>query len=368
MPRRNLDQRIRPPLQVFQEHVPHPSESRGNPYSQDVRAMAVQNRLNGNDDHQNMIQLQQQHLYPHPDTVTRYINRQEQVGHSRAYRHTGNARSEREIQGGNLIWLSLYRVALPKATHAEINAFLYIMNSEDPHYQIYSHSQICRAEQRIHLTKKRSSTTAYQALDPRNVQWRDNYWNMNYPFGIADQDPRKMIDLDEMACSVDGANRSRGTCLVGNRAREVGPYSKSDKVTLLMAVSGNPVNPDRWFEIWNVGGTTIARFYAFIERIIADIGQGTPGNRYCFTMDNLDAHTNDAVQALIFNAGHRIVFRAPYHPVDGAIEYIFNIIQCALCIRMREIIDTNDFIRHLRQIITNMPAFSPFFEHVRFIY
>ena len=365
---RNLDQRIRPPLQVFRGHVHHPSECRGNPYSQDTREMAVQNRLNGNDNHQNTIQLQQQHLYPHPDTVTRFTNRQQQVGHSRAYRHTGNVRSVREIQGNNLILLSLYRVALPKATHAEVNAFLYEMNSHDPHYQIYSPSQICRAEQRIHLTKKRTSTTAYQALEPRNVQWRENYWNMNYPFGIADIDPRKVIDLDEAAGSVDGANRSRGTCLIGNRAREVGPYSKSEKVTLLMAVSGDPMNPDRWFEIWNEGGTTIARFYAFMERIIGDIGQGTHGNRFCFTMDNLDSHTNGAVQALIFNAGHRIVFRAPYHPVDGTIEYIFNVVQCALCIRLRDIKTTDDYIRHLRQIITNMPAFSPFFEHVGFIY
>jgi hypothetical protein len=365
---RNFDQDIRPPLQVFQGNVPHPSECRGNPYSQDTREMAVQNRLNGNDNLPATVLLQEQHLYPHPDTVSRYINRQREVGHARAYRHTGNARSEREVQGVNLIWLSLFRVALPKATSAEINAFLYEMNVHDPQYEIYSASQICRAEQRLHLTKKRSSTTAYQALDPRNVLWRDNYWNMDYPFGIADQDPRKMIDLDEASGSVDGANRSRGTCLVGNRAREVGPYSKSEKVTLLMAVLGDPANPERWFDIWNDGGTTVARFYAFIERIIGDIGQGTPENRYCFTMDNLDAHTNAAVQTLIFNAGHRIVFRAPYHPVDGAIEYIFNIIQCALCMRMRDIKTTDDFIQQLRHIITNMPSFAPFFEHVGFVY
>ena len=85
-------------------------------------------------------------------------------------------------------------------------------------------------------------------------------------------------------------------------------------------------------------------------------------------MDNLDSHTNGAVQALIFNAGHRIVFRAPYHPVDGTIEYIFNVVQCALCIRLRGIKNTDDYIRHLRQIITNMPAFSPYFEHVGCIY
>jgi hypothetical protein len=46
-----------------------------------------------------------------------------------------------------------------------------------------------------------------------------------------------------------------------------------------------------------------------MERIIGDIEQGTPGNsRFCFTMDNLDSHTNGAVQALIFNAGTGLYF------------------------------------------------------------
>ena len=85
-------------------------------------------------------------------------------------------------------------------------------------------------------------------------------------------------------------------------------------------------------------------------------------------MDNLNSHTNAAVLALIFNAGHRIVFRAPYHPVDGAIEYIFNVIQCTLRIRMRDIKTTDDFILQMRHIITNMPTFAPFFAHVGFVY
>ena len=85
-------------------------------------------------------------------------------------------------------------------------------------------------------------------------------------------------------------------------------------------------------------------------------------------MDNLNSHTNHAVQALIFNAGHRIVFRAPYYPVDGAIEYIFNVIQCALCVRLRHILTTDDYINNMRQIIVNLPDFSVFFQHVGFLY
>ena len=51
---------------------------------------------------------------------------------------------------------------------------------------------------------------------------------------------------------------------------------------------------------------------------------GTPGNRYCFTMDNLDAHANNAVQALVLNAGLRVVFRTPY-PAGCTVEYVFNV-------------------------------------------
>ena len=364
----NLDQFIRPPLQTFIHPTPHPSECRGNAYPPEVRQMAVQNRLNGHDASAAIVQLQQQHLYPHPSSIERFVNRQNTVGHSRPYRHTGNAHAEREIEGMDLIYLSVHRSFLPKGTYAELHAYLHVMNLQNPTFLPYSDSQIARAQNRIHLTRKRCSTTAYQALQPRNLQWRTNYWNMNYPFGIRNINPRFVIDIDEASGSVDGANRSCGVCLKGNRAREVGPYSKSEKVQLLLAVLGDPANPERWFEIWREGGTTVDRFYRFIQRILNDLGPGTPGNRFTFTMDNLNSHTNHAVQALIFNAGHRIVFRAPYYPVDGAIEYIFNVIQCALCVRLRHILTTDDYINNMRQIIVNLPEFSAFFQHVGFVY
>jgi transposase len=47
-------------------------------------------------------------------------------------------------------------------------------------------------------------------------------------------------------------------------------------------------------------------------------------------MDNLLAHHHDATLNAILNAGHRFVFRAPYWPVDGPIEYVFNTIEMAL--------------------------------------
>ena len=47
-----------------------------------------------------------------------------------------------------------------------------------------------------------------------------------------------MIDIDEEDLSVDGSNRAYGSTLTGERVREVGPHSKSDKVTLLLAIRG----------------------------------------------------------------------------------------------------------------------------------
>ena len=52
---------------------------------------------------------------------------------------------------------------------------------------------------------------------------------------------------------------------------EAGSYSKTGKVNLLWAISGDPDNPDIWHEIWGSGETTIFLFVDDIRRIIGDI-------------------------------------------------------------------------------------------------
>jgi len=136
------------------------------------------------------------HKYPHPISVDSFVEQHEEIGHSRAYRHTGNARSRREVEGVDLIHLALYRTSCPKATLAKLNTYLFEINRHDPTYIVHSNSQLCQVQFKINLTRKRSSPTAYQVMEPRNVTWRDNYWNMGYPFGIANIDPIFVIDLD----------------------------------------------------------------------------------------------------------------------------------------------------------------------------
>ena len=55
-----------------------------------------------------------------------------------------------------------------------------------------------------------------------------------------------------------------------------------------------------------------------------------PGRSFVLTMDNLNIHKHLAIRFLIYNRGHRLVFRAPYWSCDGPIEYVFNTVQVEL--------------------------------------
>jgi hypothetical protein len=119
----------------------------------------------------------------------------------------------------------------------------------------------------------------------------------------------------------------------------ISPYGHSEENwNLLMEVCGRPGLLDRFVQLEQRPGTDIHFFYDFIYGITLQIGPGTPGNRRCFTMDNLAAHKHLlAVLNLIMTSGHRFDFQAPYYPVDGPIEYAFHTLQYQVSLRMVEI-------------------------------
>ena len=85
-------------------------------------------------------------------------------------------------------------------------------------------------------------------------------------------------------------------------------------------------------------------------------------------MDNLNAHTNPTIFARIIGAGHRILFRAPYYPVDGPIEYVFNTVQNTLCLFMRDIVDMATLKVKVEEVIGSLDHFHNYFQHVGFQY
>ena len=85
--------------------------------------------------------------------------------------------------GEHLYLLVLCRQLYPKADADEIRAFIY-SQSQDPKI-VYSREDITKAGNAMGLTRKRSSTTAYQALTPQNIHRREVFWTNPYPIGIA---------------------------------------------------------------------------------------------------------------------------------------------------------------------------------------
>jgi hypothetical protein len=265
----------------------HPSLGNGHAYSQDMRQVTVFLRGNGQLRLHPIQAARVIRLFPSLRTSSRWIARHK---HYCRYVRQGNIRAT-VLRGRQAFHLAFYRILYPKATAAEINTYLYHTCGG---VRLFDPSQISRAEDRLGLSRKRGSTTARQALDPRNIQIRWNYWNLPYPFGISDVRRSDLIDLDEAGVFVESANRGSGKAYINCRVREPGPYGHSTKLNVLMAVSGEEPPPGqpapRWLEVWTGGGTTITRFLAFICNILQDIGPGTPVRRRVFIMDNLNTH------------------------------------------------------------------------------
>ena len=351
----------------------HPNRG-GNPYSQQIRDAFVQEIEEQQDRHPAvdafLATLRQRNFFPSQKSILRWKSLQRRFGHCRPCRKSGNFFATR-LRGQDLVYLSIYRMTYPKVTIDEINAFLFHCNFGDPSFRFYTASQISTAESLLGLTRKKASTTAFQAFLPRNLRRRWRYWNLPFPMGIADVPMSHIIDLDECGIFVQTSNRNHGKSYEGIRVNEPGPYSKGEKWNLLMAICGEEGdigNPSRrWTELWLEGGTTVHRMMDFVHQILEDIGPATEENFYVFTMDNLNSHTNVGVVALIHAYGHGVVFRAPYYAVDGPIEYVFNTLQALLRSRLYEIFDGPSLVLAIHESIQGIYNFSPYFRNLDFL-
>jgi hypothetical protein len=169
----------RPARATARKALPHPSRGGTRGYGQDMRLAIVHSHLNGDNlsDHAAVRRLQDQNLIPSDRTKKRWIRRYGELGHARPFVMQGNQRAT-VLRGLAAVNLALYRCALPHAMASEVNAFLFNASGFPPgERRLYDPSQITRAEDRLGLTKKVGSITAYQAKQPRNIMRRQNYWN-----------------------------------------------------------------------------------------------------------------------------------------------------------------------------------------------
>ncbi len=91
---------------------------------------------------------------------------------------------------------------------------------------------------------------------------------------------------------MEHSNINFGKTVSCQRCSQNGVYGRGEKVNLLLAICGDNVGRMRWHKQWMGGGTTIKRFFGFIDAIMNDIELNHPGRLFVITMDNLNAHKN----------------------------------------------------------------------------
>ena len=74
------------------------------------------------------------------------------------------------------------------------------------------------------------------------------------------------------------------------------------------------------------------------------------------------------VMGLIIDEGHRVVYRAPYWAVDGAIEYVFNTLHTLIEVLFNQIQSMEDLILAIEYVVSTLHSFRSYFEHVGFNY
>ena len=163
------DKGPRPPNQTRMPTQPHPSIGCSFYYNQDMRNFAMYVVEAGHLNDQLINEARIRHDFPSRRTTGTYELLLQDLGHCRPCHRNGNTRAT-VLRYHNLVMLAFYRVIFPKCSAAEINAFLLRVNFGDPFFRFYASSQITYAEQRIGMTRKRGSTTAFQAYLPVNLQ------------------------------------------------------------------------------------------------------------------------------------------------------------------------------------------------------
>ena len=195
----------------------------------------------------------------------------------------------------------------------------------------YSQSQVYQAEKRIGLSRKVGSSTSKLAYLAINVMKRQMYWAEAPPLGVHGVDVVCMIDIDEAQFKLESQDPRYGKVVKELRCNTTGMYKKgAGSVSLLLAISGDDDAPFEFHRTYAEGGTNFDRFFLYMIELLEFLEEERPGVSFIFTMDNLNIHTDPMIRGIIEDAGHSLVFRAPYWSCDGSIEYVFNTLHTEL--------------------------------------
>ena len=283
----------------------------------------------------------------HPSTVYGWVKNGPQ-----RQAMTGNHAAQ-VLRGEHEFLLCLYRAVFPDSTASEIIAFIARESSD---HRIFSHQDVSQREAELGYTRKNLNVMAYQALTPFNAFRHQQFWSQPFPAGVTDTARGNAIDIDEFSVMIGDCNRSRGKSPKGHVIRIPGLYGRTSKHTCIVAIRpGYPL----WFQIKEVAGTSSEEFNDFVHGRILTGPRAIAAHPQCtFLWDNLSSHHSVLVVNSVYGAGHRILPRPPYRPVDGPVEYVIHTIEEKLKKRTRYITDDASLYQQIRAVVANFDIAS----------
>ena len=296
-----------------------------------------------------------------------------------AWRMTGNGPCT-NLEGKDLLLMSVFYVIWPTGSMDECCAFIYNNGGN-----VYSRSDVSLRLKKLKISRKVSSTEAYQAHTQVNRLRCELFFSDPPPIGISGVPRRKFIDVDEFGIGLERCNNKYGFALKCHRVRKTGHYTRNTKLTVLLAIEpgdhrlqnnvrGSVENPRRWVRVLMQRGTTGIVFASFIDHICRDIEtNGIPQNQFdtdvhrIFLWDNLNSHFAPIVNQTMYARDGNTIFhsipRPPYQPKFGPIEY--KILDCVTA-AMAKIDSTSTTVNLERALYEAAAEIGPFdstFEH-----
>lgn len=273
-------------------------------------------------------------------------------------RRTGN-RESKKWRDGDLFLLILWRFAYPRTSREESAAFV---ANHSVNATMYAPQDISEAEKRIGLTRKVGSTTAERALTPAAQLRRQMFWTAPFPVGRFNIPRAHLLDVDEAGVGLDVVVPRIGKAMKNIRVFDVGAYGHSQQLNIIMAIS-----PCGFRHVWvSAANTDATRFRAFLLDMMAQPQMPAPaagGQQRTIMWDNLSAHHVPMVHNAVLLAGHRVLARPPYRPVDGPIEYAFQTMEMELTKRRHLVHNLADLRREIFNVVAAMNGFDRYFIH-----
>jgi transposase len=163
---------------------------------------------------------------------------------------------------------------------------------------------------------------------------------------------QQLVFVDESACCGRTGSRRYGWSPVNTRSRDIEVLKRSERWSVLYALSVNVYLED---PLIIQGSVTAKDFNEWIEgAVIPQCSAGT-----IFVMDNASIHHSDDLLAIVEGAGMQLEYLPPYSPDFNPIEQSFNVVMAWVRRHIEEAQIEDNFEEFLKRAVREVSGRNP---------